>query len=127
MQVHQELLQLFATQGTLCKTIKYDGWQDFLKRIQAEPGKYGPYRTSTSLLPPNGMHMRMYGSERLSPAPFSGLSVTPTPPPPPLVQGMAQNDHGAYAPGALDRACRTSLRHRGAPQCPLCCIAISPR
>eukprot|EP00667_Euglena_gracilis_P002089 EG_transcript_2088 len=55
---YEQLLELFATQGALAKTIKNDEWPTFLEKLNP-PG----IRTSTSLLPPYGRHMRLFGTE----------------------------------------------------------------
>lgn len=63
-EVYQMVLGLFANQKTLVKTIKNDCCDEFLEKLKGSASTDTTFRTSTTLLPPSGLHMRLFGSDR---------------------------------------------------------------
>eukprot|EP00668_Euglena_longa_P016622 GGOE01020909.1.p1 GENE.GGOE01020909.1~~GGOE01020909.1.p1 ORF type:complete len:648 (-),score=214.84 GGOE01020909.1:446-2347(-) len=63
-EVYQSVQKLFEEQKALVKTIKNDSCDVLIDKLKSCVSDNRKFRTSTSVLPPNGKNMRLFGSER---------------------------------------------------------------
>eukprot|EP00667_Euglena_gracilis_P005369 EG_transcript_5404 len=63
-EVYQGVTRLFEEQKALVKTIKNDSCDVMIDKLKSCAADNAKFRTSTSVLPPDGKNMRLFGSER---------------------------------------------------------------